>query len=378
MPEGMKSRFAFSAPYLAPESASGDDVYRLQTLLAKYGYLSNYQPRVYDEATKDAVSQFQSFYRLYPEEDGVADAATVDQLVQIRCGVPDPTPAGDAGGALAPFVTVGAKWPSNQLTFRFINSTPDLPEGRQREIIREAFARWQAVSGLTFTEVTSGASTLSIAFHSGSHGDGSPFDDAGGPDGNTLAHAFFPPPRGGQWAGALHFDEFELWKDQPGGPGIRLYNVALHEIGHNLGLAHSQDQTAIMFAYYSETRNDLLADDIAGIQSLYGGSAVGPTAIPLGERVSGHLTGTNSDARYQVAVQDKLLVRLTGPSGVDFDVYVRHGAPVDRSTDAYDEVSWGVTSDELVTISDPKPGIYHVLVHSYRGAGSYTLETKVT
>lgn len=375
MPLGKKNAFRFESDRLAPGSAPPEDTYCLQTLLAKYGFLSNYQPRVYDQATRDAVSQFQAFYRIYPEEDGVADAATIDQLIQPRCGVPDPIPGDDPHGFLAPFVTVGAKWPDHRLTYRFLNSTPDLSEPRQREILREAFQRWQNVSGLTFSEVTTDNATLNIAYYSGSHGDGAPFDDGGGPDGNTLAHAFFPPPRGGAWAGALHFDEFELWKDRPGGAGIRLYNVALHEIGHALGLAHSQDTGAIMFAYYAEDRNDLMADDIAGIQSLYGGPDTGPTAIGVGQRVAGHLSGTNAEARYQITVQNKLLIKLSGPSGQDFDVFVRYGEPVDRSRDAYDEVSWGVTADELVTISDPRPGPYHILVHSYRGAGNFTLET---
>ena len=33
----------------------------------------------------------------------------------------------------------------------------------------------------------------------------------------------------------------------------------------------------------------------------------------------------------------------------------------------------GATAAELVTIADPNPGTYYVLVHSYRGSGSYNL-----
>jgi peptidoglycan hydrolase-like protein with peptidoglycan-binding domain len=379
MAKAQKQEFRFEASMLLPSTAASDDVYRLQALLAKYGFLSNYTPGAYDQRTQDAVSQFQSFYRIYPENDGVADAATIDLLSQIRCGVPDVTaPEETTAQPLAPFVTVGAKWTNSALTYRFLNSSPDLPEQRQREIIRQAFQRWQNVSGLTFSELAQGNANLMIGFYAGSHGDGSSFDDQGGPDGNTLAHGFFPPPRGGQWAGALHFDEFEQWKDQPGGAGIRLYNVALHEIGHCLGLAHSQDNSAIMYAYYAENRNDLQPDDIAGIQSLYGAPAAAPTSLSPGDKVSGHLARTGAEAGYQVTVQDKMLVKLSGPSDQDFDVYVRFGQPVDRARQRYDEVSWGVTSEELVTIPNPQAGTYYILVHSHRGAGSFTLETKVT
>ncbi|MBI2925762.1 MAG: matrixin family metalloprotease [Verrucomicrobia bacterium] len=382
MPDNLRKQ-PFNLPLrrLASDTAPSPDVYALQALLSQYGYLAgDYCPGHYDQATARAVTQFQSFYRLYPAEDGVCDEATINHLNQPRCGVPDPSPAHRAAhGRLSPFVTVGAQWPTVQLTFRFLNSTPDLPQNRQRDIIREAFNRWAQVSALRFTEVAANvASQLTVAFHSGNHGDGSSFDNGGGPSGNTLAHAFFPPPRGGSFAGALHFDEFELWKDQPGGPGTRLYNVTLHEIGHLLGLDHSQDQNAIMYAYYAENRNDLRADDIAGIQSLYGAPTPGPVALAPGQQVSGHLPGTGAEVRYQATLQNKLLVRLSGPPGQDFDLYVRFGAPAGRNAGEFDQVSYGVTADELVTINNPRAGTYHMLVHSYQGAGNYTLEVEVT
>jgi len=375
-----KKRSEFMVTRLDPSTGSSDDVYHLQALLGRYGYLTGaYLPGLYDEATKQAVAQLQSFYRLYPEEDGVCDEATITLLNQPRCGVPDPSPAHRSPtGRLSPFVTVGAKWEKNPLSYRILNATPDLPADRQRAILREAFSRWSAVCALVFREAQGNeAPDLSIAFHRGSHGDGEAFDDRGGPDGNTLAHAFFPPPRGGPWAGSLHFDEFEMWKDQPGGEGIRLYNVVLHEIGHLLGLAHSQDPQAIMYAYYGEDRNDLKADDIAGIQALYGAPVTAPVAVSPGQRVSGYLPQTNAEVRYQVTLQNKLLIRLDGPSGQDFDLYVRYGSRVDLQADQYDAVSYGVTADELVTLDKPRAGTYYILVHSYRGAGSYTMEVEV-
>lgn len=52
--------------------------------------------------------------------------------------------------------------------------------------------------------------------------------------------------------------------------GIHFFSVALHEIGHSLGLAHSDVREAVMYAFYSEQHNDLKQDDINGIQRLYG------------------------------------------------------------------------------------------------------------
>ncbi len=373
-----KKPFRFNATRLEPRS-EGEDVRNLQTLLATYGYLRDpFVPGVYDAATGKAVGQFQAFYRIQPDEDRVCDEATVRALSRPRCGMPDGFPSGRSpSGRLSPFVAVGSTWPVNNLRFRFLNASQDMPEDRQRDIVRESFTKWAGVCALKFREVGGNeASELSIGFFRRSHGDGSPFDESGGPQGNTLAHAFFPPPNGGGWAGSLHFDDFETWKPEPGGAGTLLSNVALHEIGHLLGLAHSQDEAAIMFAYYGEDRNALRADDIAGIQSLYGTGTTAPIAIALGEKSHGQLDRKDAEARYQLTVQRKLLLRLGGPAGADFDVYVKHGSPPGKEAGTYDVASQGWTSDELVTIDAPKPGTYHILVHSYDGSGTFELEAE--
>ncbi len=179
--------------------------------------------------------------------------------------------------------------------------------------------------------------------------------------------------------GKVAFRALDLEEPLPfeGGSFRRLYNVSLHEIGHLLGLAHSQDQNAIMYAYYGEDRNDLRADDIAGIQYLYGSPSTAPVAVSPGQTVNGHLPQTNSEAHYQVTLQNKLLVRLDGPAGEDFDLYVRYGAAVNIQNGQYDQVSYGLTADELVTVENPQAGTYYILVHSYRGSGAYTLEVEV-
>ena len=46
--------------------------------------------------------------------------------------------------------------------------------------------------------------------------------------------------------------------------------VALHEIGHALGLSHSRHKDAIMYSSYNDSNIHLSSDDIKGIQLLYG------------------------------------------------------------------------------------------------------------
>lgn len=99
-----------------------------------------------------------------------------------------------------------------------------------------------------------------ISFYSRSHGDNSPFD---GP-GRVLAHAYFPSD------GKIHFDEDENYSSGRG--GIHLLWVAVHEIGHAIGLDHSNVRGTIMWPSYGGYNANirLHQDDINGIRSLYG------------------------------------------------------------------------------------------------------------
>ncbi|VDM79776.1 unnamed protein product [Strongylus vulgaris] len=56
-----------------------------------------------------------------------------------------------------------------------------------------------------------------------------------------VAHAFYPRD------GRLHFDADEDWSlNSP--TGVNLYQTAVHEIGHILGLEHSVDPRSVMFS----------------------------------------------------------------------------------------------------------------------------------
>ena len=82
-----------------------------------------------------------------------------------------------------------------------------------------------------------------------------------------LAHAFGPGDY--KLAGDMHLDNDERWTvdGDPGSSDLLL--VAIHELGHSLGLDHSRDYGAIMYPFYGVTTT-LGEDDIKGIQSLYG------------------------------------------------------------------------------------------------------------
>jgi hypothetical protein len=73
--------------------------------------------------------------------------------------------------------------------------------------------------------------------------------------------------------------------------GVYIEDVATHELGHALGLGHSDQPDATMYptiGWCSQEWRTLAADDIAGIQSLYGsgGSTSVPPNAPTGLQIA--------------------------------------------------------------------------------------------
>ncbi len=203
-----------------------------------------------------------------------------------------------AGSVIAPYVTA-ASWAKTTLTYRIINCPKSLDCTEAQNSIRQAAAAWDAASGLTLVE-TSGNADIDVGWFSGQHGDGNPFD---GP-GEILAHAFFPLSWLGSLAGDVHLDDDETWVvNPPTRPWqIHLTTSVMHEMGHALGLDHSGDPASLMWAEYVGVRG-LGADDIAGIQALYGPPGPGEGSPPPAPANPSGATGVTATAQTSLRLR---------------------------------------------------------------------------
>lgn len=148
-----------------------------------------------------------------------------------------------------------------------------MPSGYQQEI-KKAFNAWSSVANLHFTQKDDDGAEFNTPTNSGDIRIGGESID--GPS-NILAHAYYPNSYA-SFGGDIHFDISETWAIDNLVDGISIFWVALHEIGHSLGLGHSDAAKSVMGPYYNPSLSVLQPDDIAGIQYLYGANI---SAVPV-------------------------------------------------------------------------------------------------
>nr|XP_004659252.2 matrix metalloproteinase-21 [Jaculus jaculus] len=244
-----------------------------------------------------AVRRFQRANRL--PASGELDAPTLVAMNRPRCGVPDtrlPPPA-ILTTPPAPLAPLGPRprvrskrflqmllprpgrqqedtWDSKAirafskktLSWRLVGEaySSQLSVDEQRYIFRLAFRMWSEVTPLNFREdLTSPGATVDIklGFGRGRHlGCPRVFDGSG----QEFAHA---------WRlGDVHFDDDEHFTPLSSDSGISLLKVAVHEIGHVLGLPHTYRTGSIMQPNYIPQGPAFELDwsDRKAIQRLYG------------------------------------------------------------------------------------------------------------
>ncbi|KAI3784765.1 hypothetical protein L1987_43870 [Smallanthus sonchifolius] len=251
-------------------------LHQVKLYLARFGYL-NYQRTPdnvnplqndeFDEELEAAVKDYQSFYHL--NATGTLDGPTISQMLMPRCGRPDKGSSHNHETKLLHIVSHyqffpnSPRWPPSKshLTYAFASNYPDI----YVPPVVSAFNKWvSATKYFTFSRVDCVTSSdLKISWERGNHGDGE--QNAFLPGTTIVAHAF--PPTDGRF----HYNADQNWFIGASPNAIDVETVALHEIGHLLGLDHSQFENAIMWSYIpTGAVKGLDSDDIQGIQALYG------------------------------------------------------------------------------------------------------------
>uniref|UniRef100_A0A3Q1EH97 Matrix metallopeptidase 21 n=1 Tax=Acanthochromis polyacanthus TaxID=80966 RepID=A0A3Q1EH97_9TELE len=213
----------------------------------------------------------------------------------------------------------------------------------QRYIFRLAFRMWSEVSPLEFVEdIKSPLEDVDIRLGFGTRhlGCNQKFDGTG----QEFAHAWF--------LGDIHFDDDEHFTAPNAGSGISLLKVAVHEIGHVLGLPHIYRPGSIMQPSYLPQESAFEMDwmDRKAIQHLYGCKGRFNTVFdwirkektPYGEVVIRFNTYFMRDGWYWLYENRNNRTRYGDPVALQIGW---HGIPVD-GVDAYVHV-WSRKRDAV-------------------------------
>ncbi|KAB0795894.1 hypothetical protein PPYR_09955 [Photinus pyralis] len=235
--------------YAAPAISSEDQVHNY---LVRFGYATKEDLQNRASLT-DAIKKLQRMGKV--PETGVIDEATIELIKKPRCGVADYENG-------KPRYNAYKGWTKKQVEFYIGTGTSYLTHEEYSSYFGAALRLWSGhTSGTTFHPTTNKSEADIITyFGSHDHGDGYPFDGRGG----VLAHAFFPDD------GDVHFDASEKWDIDGMGDYTSFYSVAVHELGHSMGLEHSEVEEAVMYPWYKGGGIDKLhQDDIDGMNKLY-------------------------------------------------------------------------------------------------------------
>lgn len=306
-----------------PAIAVGDanpGIKEVQNYLKHFGYLrvgDQYTESTLDQTTSTALSVYQVYQNV--TKTGVLDAQTKEVIRRNRCGLNDLLdPLG--------FSTVAQGWKRRNLSYTFgVLPARNVNADAARAAVRRAFEVWAATGlGLSFTLIQGNESPdIFVEWRQANDPDYNLAD-------NTIAHADFPLGSVSSFSKTLplpiHYDDEQVsWADGAVANAFDIQTVAIHEIGHILGLQHSDVRGAIMWPYVGTnfTQRQLHADDIAGVTKLYP-AAVPPPLAPS-KFISLGGVGITSDIAVVAKTPGRIILFVLGQDGALYQKYREGG-----------------------------------------------------
>ncbi|NYE27416.1 putative Zn-dependent protease [Rhodanobacter sp. K2T2] len=223
--------------------------------------------------------------------DGGGDGGYGYGFVKWKGRSPDAAKVAKYAGASQGSVYEQASWADKTVTWSFAQGNQAAQSSdpfssyinapKEEAAVEEAFQAWAKASGLNFVEVPdSAASDIRVGF-----------GDLNTSTSNVIGLTNYTSTNGQLNAGAVvRLEDPSQTALVAGSNGQLVYGstdasleqVALHEIGHALGLADNGNADSVMDYLLSSSNQSLSATDVAGIQSLYGsGSSSSPPSSSM-------------------------------------------------------------------------------------------------
>ncbi|CAK1548587.1 unnamed protein product [Leptosia nina] len=233
--------------------SSNDRRYALY--LIKFGYLrrsslrsSNGNSYVNDDTFRNALINFQNYVRI--GASGMLDDTTKNMMEKDRCQTKD-----TAMGRRRRRYVVNGNWSKKHLTYKIVKYSSSVSQSEVDSIIFLAFSVWSDSAGVTFTKKDKGRTDIEIRFDEiAPRLDSHIF-------GNTLNAK----------TTIITLNDAIPWSQDFTSGVPNLFQTAAHEIGHVLGLGHTDVVGAMMFPVYDLSVKifSLHEDDMRGVQDIY-------------------------------------------------------------------------------------------------------------